>query len=308
MAMRRSFEKGRVKKFEKLLERAKKRGISRERLEERIKVFGGIVWLSKWRRMSFKEKVEFAKRRYGVKKISREVIEVLRELEKGKIGYKIIGRIEGKKFVVCLPWLYELSFSKNWGVREDVAYALGRIGIWNEDVKEVLEKLSGDGNVFIRGYAARALGWIGVWNKSVGEMLVRLSRDKDYFVRKGVAYALGRIGIWNEDVKLVLERLGRDKDWSVRNTLLRELENMRIDESVKERLRENIKLTNKIVKVAGRYFRELNYEKSYLVIEGLFRKRFDRERFLKDEKYREQLLNLVKAMSVEDLRRFVFGK
>jgi len=32
------------------------------------------------------------------------------------------------------------------------------------------------------------------------------------------------------------------------------------------------------------------------------------ERFLKDGKYRKELLDLVKAMSVEKLREFVFGK
>ena len=228
---RRRFRVERVKKFEKLLERAKKRGISRERLEERIKVFGRIVWLRKWREMNFEEKVEFAERRYGVKKISRKVIEVLRELEKGKIGYMIIGRIKGKKFVVALPWLYELSFSKNWGVREDVAYALGRIGVWNKDVKLVLEKLSGDRHGDVRKGVAKALENIGVWNVDAMRILERLSEDQYQKVRESAAKALGKINVANKDKKLamrILNKLSTDRDVNVKKSAKASLKKLQI--------------------------------------------------------------------------------
>ena len=254
------------------LEKAKKRGVGKERLRERIKVFGRIVWLEKWKKMSFKEKVEFAKKRYGVKEVSRRVTRALRELEKGEID---IGRIKGKEFVVALPWLYELSFSENWETRWGVAHALGEIGVWNE---------------------------------SVVEMLMRLSVDEDWVIRGKVAHALGRIGVWNESVREMLERLSGDINHIVREGVFKSLQYMKIDKSVKERLIENIKLTNEIVEVARGYFEKLDYEKSQLVIESLFRKKFNMERFLEDENYRKKLFDLVKAMDVEKLRGFVFGK
>ena len=361
------------KKLKWLLEWGRKRGISEERLRRMAKFSLWSDWFRKWRRMSFEEKVESAKKRYGIKEVSKKVKEVLWELERGKID---IEKIKGEKFVVCLPWLYELSFSKDWGVRRDVAIALGNIGVWNDIVGEMLERLSCDELGWVKEHVALALGnikvwndvvgrileglsrnrgkyWnlgecvalalgnIGVWNDVVSRILKRLSRDGHEGVKINVAKALGEIRIWNDVVGKILERLGGDKSalvrvnvadvlvgikvWNkdvrkileglskdpysvVRKKVLEGLKKIKMDENTRRRLIENIVTTDKIVEVAGRYFSELNYEKSYLVIEGLFRKRFDMERFLKNEKYREELLDLVKAMSIERLREFVFGK
>ena len=302
---RRGFKAERVKKFEKLVERAKKRGISRERLEERIEAFGRIVWLRKWREMNFEEKVGFAERRYGVK-VSKKVKDVLWELEKGKIDDI---KIKGKEFVVAIPWLYELSFSRGAGVKTMVFWVLGKIGVWNKDVKEILERLSGDEDLVVRKSVARALGRIGVWNDDVGKILKRLGRSRHpWIMHIEVPKALGEIGVWNDVVGEMLIVLGADYDEFTRETIFESLKKIKMDENAKRKLIEKIKFAGEIAKAAGIYFSELDYEKRWLVIEGLFRNRFDRRKFLKDEKYREQLLDLVKAMSVEKLRELVFGK
>ena len=170
--------------------------------------------------------------------------------------------------------------------------------------------MSRDKDENIRIFVANVLGEIRVWDDVVGEILNRLSRDRIGSVRLCAVYALREIGVWNKDVAGMLKRLSKDPDPDrpVRESVLRSLKKIKIDENTRRRLIRNIEITNEIVKAARGYFRKLDYEKGMLVIDGLFRNRFDRKKFLKNEKYRKELLNLVKAMSVEKLREFVFGK
>jgi len=325
MAMRKRFRAKRVKKFEKLVEKAKKRGISRERLEERIKVFGRIVWLSKWKKISFEESIEFAKKKYDIKEVSKKVREVLWELERGNIGYSIVEKIKGKEFIVALPWLYWLSFRKDFIIKMGVAYALGRIGVWNEDVKEILERLSRDESAFVRANVAAALGDIGVWNDVVGKMLDRLSKDNDKDVREYVAEALGKIGVWNDVVGEVLESLSIDGHGDVRKGVARALGEIEVwNKNIEEMLMrlnkdENWRVRESVAVALGKIVFGENWEKVQkeferiedkcaVVLIGFIKGKFDKRKFLKDWRYREQLLDLVKAMSVEKLKEFIYGK
>ena len=329
------------------LKRVKKR-ISKERLRKRIKVYRKIVWLERWK------KVECAKKRYGVGRISKEVMEVLRELEKGKISHRIVEKIKGKKFVVCLPWLYELSFSKSWKTRELVAIVLGKIGVWNKDVAEMLMRLSRDN--WVKESVAYALGEIGVWNKTVAEIFRRLSNDNSEWVRKSVAIALSRMGIWNRDVAEILKELyfselmkeyipndlGKIRIWNnvvgeilkrlssdgneyVRKKVALALGNIGVWNDVVaeilDRLSrdEDLGVRESVVGVLGKFAFGKDWEKVQkeferiedkrtIVLIGFANGKFDKRKFLKDWKYREELFDLVKAMSVEKLREFVFGK
>jgi len=210
-------------KLERVVKRiVEKKKISREEALRRVRSIASRFWLGWWRRSSFRKKLEFAERRYKVGKISGAVVKVLLdELDVGRIDIK---KIKGEEFIVALPWLYWLSFSENVGIRMDVAEALRNIGVWNEDVAEILGRLSKDENVIVRRSVVWALGEL---SKKVGlgrealEMLRELGRDKNEEIRREVAIALANVHILNEKdrgrVIEILERLRGDKSPDVRD-------------------------------------------------------------------------------------------
>lgn len=126
-----------------------------------------------------------------------------------------------------------LHEDSRWEVRGDTAFALGFIGLQNENLRDsamkTLMKMTGDPAPGVRRTVARQLGALGLLGQpaddlavSAMEALMKMSHDEDVVVRGTVADRIGALGrlprmlLWIE-ARAVLDRLRQnDPDEKVR--------------------------------------------------------------------------------------------
>lgn len=116
-----------------------------------------------------------------------------------------------------------LTKSKRSEVREDAAWALGRISADSKTTVPVLIGLLKDKDLSVKSHAALALGEIGPEAKTAIPALTEWLEDKDSRRREDAVRALGGIG--PEAIPALLKAL-RDGDKSVRYAAVEALGNM----------------------------------------------------------------------------------
>ena len=115
-----------------------------------------------------------------------------------------------------------LTTDKSWGVRDQAADALGRIGTPNA-AKQLLESLNVNEQPFVRNYIAAALGNFKDDPKIAGKLEYIAREDRSYRARANALQSLGKLKAPNALADLTAAVNADSPDGFVRNSALRAL-------------------------------------------------------------------------------------